>query len=380
MKPQEATRLREPYPSDNRLSPEDSWAKALGVDLPGLRALYAAIGADLDLRCFGIGWWHNHLDPKRRILISDYLHQTVRSVQINLVEARLHQLEIEDLVESSGARTRLIADANNRPVVAHAPAKCALDDLQVPLLDMHVAGFFRAIGSTLDCLASAAIGTAGLRVGILKADLGSLRRELSRLEKEGDPDSVAKTLRVKWPLALSETGDAEWVDWALGFRNTLVHRARRMIYTTLRPTSIVWIGPDSPVAQTEALHMLPSQPHMSEIDSFRDATSTPVLTEDLGTTIRNISNHCIALAAQGGSLLHELWMWRRVHPERIRQPSEQWPRSERPAPSVFGGFWPDTLKYDPGAFFVDPTTVRRMEAAALTDAHRHLWDSWGDKD
>ncbi|MEQ1728605.1 MAG: hypothetical protein ABL982_09505 [Vicinamibacterales bacterium] len=380
MKPQDEARLREPYPGENRLSPEDSWPRALGVDLAGLRTLYAAIESDLDRSTFGVRWWHDHLDPRRRILISDYLHQTVRSIQINLVEARLHQLEIEELADSSGARTRLIADAHNRPIVAHVPAKCALDDLHVPLLDMHVAGFFRSIGSALDCVAGATIGVTGLSVGILKSDFGSLRKELDRLEARGDPGSLVKTLRDRWPLALAVSDDVAWLDWTLAFRNTLVHRARRMIYTTLRPTSIVWIGPESPVAQTEALHMLPSQPHMSEIDSFRDANSAPVLTEDLATTVRNISDRCIALADQGTLLLHEVWMSRRADPGRIRQPAAQWSKPMRPAPSTFEGFWPGSLKYNPGAFFSDPSTRRRIEAAALTDAHRHLWDSWADSD
>lgn len=80
------------------LSPEGGGSRVadrLGVDLKSVDQLAAAIYADLDEEKCGIGWWVDFGSAKRRIIVSDYLHQSVAALNRNLIEARLHQLEAE---------------------------------------------------------------------------------------------------------------------------------------------------------------------------------------------------------------------------------------------------------------------------------------------
>ena len=46
-----------------------------------------------------LGWWAPYPGTSRRILISDHLYNCVRSVETNLVEARLHLIEAMDFWE-----------------------------------------------------------------------------------------------------------------------------------------------------------------------------------------------------------------------------------------------------------------------------------------
>ena len=46
------------------------------------------------------------------------------------------------------------------------------DELPRKLEDMHICGFFRAIGSSLDCLGAAIIGVLALPNNLRKADIG----------------------------------------------------------------------------------------------------------------------------------------------------------------------------------------------------------------
>lgn len=54
----------------------------------------------------------------------------------------------------------------------------ASDDLPHRMSTWHVAGFFRAIGSALDCLGASVVGVLALPTSLLRADLGTATRAL----------------------------------------------------------------------------------------------------------------------------------------------------------------------------------------------------------
>ncbi|MBA3350676.1 MAG: hypothetical protein H0T12_09005 [Actinobacteria bacterium] len=123
--------------------------------------LAAAIYADLDEEKCGIGWWVDFGSAKRRIIVSDYLHQSVAALNRNLIEARLHQLEAESAWDAGEEWfKRALLDAPQGDFLA--PPKNADEELRGTFGDIHAGGFFRAIGSVLDCIAAAVVGVAGL--------------------------------------------------------------------------------------------------------------------------------------------------------------------------------------------------------------------------
>jgi hypothetical protein len=94
MKAADLNNLRRPFSAGE--DPELAFPKAVGVNVPEMEALYRQIFNDLDDRVFGVGWWAPHPGTSRRILISHYLLECVRSIRENLTEAALHLLEAVD--------------------------------------------------------------------------------------------------------------------------------------------------------------------------------------------------------------------------------------------------------------------------------------------
>ncbi len=102
-----AERLSQPFTpdvDDSRIALTD----ALGIPCRAIDGLWKLIFDDLDETIFGIGWWAAYpgLNEDTRILLSDYLHQTVASVEGNLLEAHIHLLELEDALDRHRAFIR----------------------------------------------------------------------------------------------------------------------------------------------------------------------------------------------------------------------------------------------------------------------------------
>lgn len=70
--------------------------------LPAVHQLQRRVFADLDETRHGVGWWAPHPGTSRQILIRDHLVQCITSVEVNLVDARLH-LQWRDRCADVGA-------------------------------------------------------------------------------------------------------------------------------------------------------------------------------------------------------------------------------------------------------------------------------------
>jgi len=151
MRQEEINKLSEPY-TDTRSDVDRRFDSVIGADVPSAIKLFNGIAADLDTHSFGISWWQ--IPVQERILISDYLYQCADGIEKNLVEAKLHYLEWLDVRERQDSR---IADGirfkqNGEPYFKHPPSQAPIDDLIDRMEGLHLCGFFRAIGSSLDCL------------------------------------------------------------------------------------------------------------------------------------------------------------------------------------------------------------------------------------
>ena len=97
MRKEDNEKFQQPYAAAAPV--DDRFADALGVSLPALRELHREVFADFDETAYGVGWWTSHSGTSRRILISDQLLMCIAGIEINLVEARLHLLELADFDE-----------------------------------------------------------------------------------------------------------------------------------------------------------------------------------------------------------------------------------------------------------------------------------------
>jgi len=98
MRHEELNLLKEPYEDNEQINRQQRFDSRIGSDIPAATALAAAILNDLEPTNFGVYWWGD-LPKQERILIGDYLYQSIVGIAVNLSEARLHLFEWLHAVE-----------------------------------------------------------------------------------------------------------------------------------------------------------------------------------------------------------------------------------------------------------------------------------------
>jgi hypothetical protein len=355
---------------------EGRLARALQVDVPVWRELGNEILADLDEHVFGVRWWAPHPGTSRRILISDHLFGSVRSVESNLVEARLHLIEAMDFWErESDFHARAVSVTTDGRINLQLPERrCPLDELRPAMSMLHTVGFIRAVAGALDCFGASVVGVVALKTSLLRADLDSARRALAQVTGASAGDRVQADFRAQLEALIEAVGPPGWFRWAVDLRNTLTHRGRRLQLSELRPIPSGLVHPDGrPVIRSHVIHQLPRDPGRSDVEMFLDGANPPVLTETAATTLLGVLQSTLRLTAEGGVLLLNLWRTRRGTPALLFQPIEQWPNAASSATAGFRGYAPDSVPYNPTQLRSDQVLIRRMTAASLGDAQRTAW-------
>src|SRR5262245_16815049 len=317
MRSDDLDELNRPYPPGGP-RPERRLGKALGVATPSISELHDAIEADLDETVYGIGWWAPHPGTSRRIFISDHLIQCVASIPRNLAEARLHLLEALDCWERE---SRFLADAaslsRDRQLEVKLPPRVKpADDLPHALASLHVVGFFRAILGALDCLGASIVGVLALPIRILKADLADARASLAKIKKESSPGAQLQTAFAATLSALVlDAGPTGWLEWTMASRHMLLHRARRIQFTQLRPHSTIFWPDHRLVIRAESIQHLPRDPNLSDIEVLlnRDRKDL-VLTERAERTLNGVLSSTVKLVDGTARELINAWQQRKSAP------------------------------------------------------------------
>lgn len=352
-------------------------AEALGVATPNLARLSEEILSDLAVEPpYGVQWWVPHPGTSRRILISDQLYACTASTAQNLGEGALHWLEFLDYAEQeSDWFVDAIQVEGDRLVVRAPRSRHAMDDVLLEMVVLHIVGVVRAIAAALDCLGGAIIGVAALPRSILRADYDRARQALQQLENIDDAGRRQQIeLRAALSTAVDHAGPLGWIEWALAFRNMLVHRGRRITISQFVAREPILYGPGGrPVPRTKIRRQLPADPGRSDVEVFLERECPPVLTEDAEQTLGGLLRSAVSLVDSSARALLNLWIWRREHPEALSQPREQWANGIAPAADVFRGYAEGSAAYSPTAFMSHPVVVRRLRAAALDDTARPRW-------
>jgi hypothetical protein len=346
------------------------------VDAPAWRELGDEILGDLDEQISGVGWWAPHPGRSRRILISDHLCNCVRSVETNLIEARLHLIEAMDVWErESDFHARAVSITADRGLKVELPERRRpLDEITPAMAMLHCVGFIRAIAGALDCFGASVVGVTALRANLLRADLDSARRALAAVAGADGGERAQVQFRAALEALIERAGPAGWFRWVVDLRNTLIHRGRRLQMSELRPVPSGIVGPDGrPVIRTDVIHQLPRDPGRSDVEMFLDAAHAPVLTESAAMTVLGVLESAPLIVREGGGLLLDVWRTRRSDPALLAQPREQWPAGPSTVAAGFEGYAPGSIPYSPTQLRTDATLIRRMEAASLGDAARRAW-------
>jgi len=374
MLPSDLDPLRPDY-SPEAQDQEGRFAERLGLALPDVLALREDIIHDLSPAALGVGCWAPHPDEARRILISDHLLQCVASIPINIVEAKLHYLELTDAWQQ---RSKVFVDAlaiAGSDIFFHRPPVLSpVDDLPLRLSGLHIGGFFRGLVGTLDCLGAAIIGVAALPSTLLKADFTRARQRLSQVTPTSPGSERQVTLRTEIDNAIVQSGPKGWLEWATDYRNMYVHRGRRSEFFDLshRVSPIVdHHGRD--IVQVETPARLVKDPGRSDIEVLLQGKGALVLTEEARVTLDGLLTSTYHLVQRTSAGLLDLWRTRRDTPDLIHQPRQQWPDAASTDTTHFEGYKPGSSPYAPKAIMGNPLLVTRLRGAALADQDRHRW-------
>jgi len=367
MRSVDLNRLQAPYTSPKDMDLQ--FALALGVDTRAVERLFGEVFGDLDETVFGIGWWAPHPGTKRRILISHYLVDCIKSMSTNITEAALHLYEAVEFweKESEFVANAFSMDREGKPHVAMPRREKPEDDLARRMATMHAVGFFRAAVGALDCLAAASVGVLGLPIDIKRTDLARTRNSL-----QGSSETLHKDFLSELDRTITESGAQGWLSWMVDLRNMVVHRGRRWHMNELIPAPHLYRSDGKPIFRTTSVEHLPCQPDESQVEALVSA-GTSVLTERGEDSLRGALKSSVALIDGVITRLLAVWKMRRANPSLIQQPPQQWPDRVRVASPSFEGFRPGSAPYDPKVWIANPEMERQFRTAALDDDRRGLW-------
>jgi hypothetical protein len=336
-------------------------ADALGLDLADSDALGDAIFTDLDPQKHGINWWtaYPNLSTGARILMSDYLVATTRSIAENLLEARIERLEFEH----AAADFRKWMERGLQPDGSFKikPPRSPYEELAHRRVQTHLVGMLRGWGSALDCLGITIIAVAGTpkpRQDLVKADMGEARRLLADGARD---NALIAQLQAALEQAEADAGPPGWRDWVLDMRNTVVHRGRRIV---------TWGIDTDRGTMTGFSLQLPVSPGMTEVEAVIHAggqiasqfiTPAPELLDNLSTAMHSY-------VASVSRVLLELWHKRRHDPHSLVQNPAQWKHPQgviNPAP-IFRGFSDLRARNPVTELGVGDDVNVRLRAAAIT--------------
>jgi hypothetical protein len=351
---------------------ERQFNSAIGADVPHAGELTSVILIELDENNFGIPFFHN-LPVHERILISDYLYQCVSSIEVNLAEAKLHYLEWRDYTEQISRRYADIVGVDNGQVFTKmAPSVCALDDLPNAFEKLHVCGFFRAIGSALDCIGGTMVALLGLPCPLRSASLGAARGAMKNL---GTPTTRAKAYQADFAnyleTEINKSKPANWPDWSMQYRNMFVHRGRRTSMGHFnRSKVLLYDNHGNEVPRVETASHLSVDPDKSDIEAMI-YNRTIILDEEAEITLTGVFKNTRDLLENICEKLLLTWQERKADPSLIAQPASQWKPDFKNA--GFQGFAPETESLEMDMLVGHPTMMKRLKAASALDHQRNLW-------
>jgi hypothetical protein len=371
MRRQDLQRLERPY-TDTYEHRASDFSNALDSAVPSADQLVEEITADLDVHSFGVSWWT--LPPHERILISDYLYQCCSGIETNLVEAQLHLLEWLDVRDRESDR---LADSIQRlgpgRFTINMPRSArGLDDLNRRLDALHICGFFRAVGSSLDCLGAAIIGVLGLNRGLRRSDFGVARSAATAAAQGLPSNSIWADFAAALDEAIRHAGPDDWLPWTLNYRHVLIHRGRPIQPHTLTARDVfLYDHRGDLIPRARIITHLPKYPDRSDVENWLVGIDNK-LREDAEATMTGVLESAKQLEIAICTRLVQVWRFRRQSPQVIQQPISQWPVNLRG--NGFDGY--DSAAAEPGhdEIRAHGILLRRMRAASVFDGFRDLWE------
>lgn len=305
-------------------------------------------------------------DRRQRAIVSDTLLASVDGLQTNLREASEH----------AGLLSRLLGPNGRTMPDPGRPA----EQEETNDIDRELVGFFRAAGSTLDCLAAVAIIVTRIPTSVSRAS-GEALAGLQERAQRAEGDRRACWEQVSAAFEDGRGGNAPgWFEWTTEMRNAVVHRARQLR---------IWLPFPSRPRQPEEQLLVPTatpmhrllryelhlrrSPWLADLDALSSAeeASENWLAEPATETLKSILERMATLAEAVVGSLAEVWEQAGSGEVVLPAPADAWALAavtgRARAAAEFIGFDP--------AYVVPPLTgivasPREAKRAAIAEALR----------
>jgi hypothetical protein len=333
------------------------YVDSLGVQSGRLRALTDRLESDFRASDGGYGTLQALVMPQRAI-VSDQILGGAQGTTRNLLEARLHERDVNSLL------------AEGVPLDEPTPEGHERD----AKIDMGFVGFFRGLGSALDCIAGTAIGVLRLPFSIRRASFSKLLGLNENLAGQHQSWNELKEL-------IAEQADEPpgWLRWTLEMRHAFMHRPRLMSLMLPReaPEPPLWLpNPAKRLLMRERLRFdphfrrrpwLPDMQHLADpqLGGFPQA----VLGERATQTVRGCFEATNMLTERLAELL--LAKWDDEDVAAISPPDQTW-ITDAPLDLEFGGFAPASFPSKLSAGLISPHDAERIRLAAELHRSGHI--------
>jgi hypothetical protein len=312
---------------------DDATKRALGLRLDEVQALTNRLNADFSADAWGYTQLGDISDEIHRATASDQIRSAARGIEQNLLEARLHELEVADLVGPNGL-SMPYADAS---INAH---------LHNDRVEMNTVAFFRAFGSALDCMAAVLIGAARIPMSLRLADMGRLAQFNPSAPGRLAPEDVPDEQQEAW-TGISRLLDelrrrhpAGWYVWGLEMRNAMLHRGRGLNTFLPRPiTRGLAVITDTPLPALirydyylRKRPWLPDLVQLARADGARDVW----VNEPVQATLRGLFERLGDMVAELAAWALEQWV-REAEAPTFVTPIAAWQLGREPD-TAFAGF------------------------------------------
>jgi len=326
-----------------------SYVASRGVVCSRTRSLVERL--EVDFRAADGGYAALHALPMpQRAVVSDQIVGATQAIVRNLIEARLSQEDMAELLQGGATLDDPTHDAQARDTRE----------------DMAFVGFFRGIGSALDNLAAATIGVLRLPRSIRRASFSVILKL-----NESTVEEHARWRELRDLVHRHVDDPAGWLMWTLEMRNALMHRPRMMTLSLPRPTRM----PPLTLPESVCKHLmrerarwdppfrrrpwLPDMQHLA--DPFLGSLTEAVLGETAVQTSTAVFEHTNALIEDAAGFLLDSWSDASVI--ALDPPAGAW-ALEEPLDIDFSGFASLPFPSDLAGAAISPHDEERVRLAA----------------
>lgn len=366
--------------------PADDYEKSVEAAVTALAAMSTKVWSDLDRDVGGVAWWDGQLDFRRRVVLSEYLQDSLNGAAEAMLDAALEAKTHREALNAENAWLRRVwaaVDASgavgNEAYIA-AMKRDGVAKRRERQIDSSVTHAVGHLLRALDCLSAALIIVGAVPRQVRRADwthvvkLAEQCRDdvatpnlepLESLGRQVQADLFSVVLRS------GELGPTDWLEWLDGTRNSRIHRGARTTWLMLHGTRKAAQG---------LLRPFPVHPDLTDVELMGrsplgaggDTLDTLRLVKHSDAILDGCLDSMTRFVTEVAAALDACWNLRRADPALLVQRGAQWQDLERVAELNFPGYGP-TPHIIGKEVRVGPDMAKRLDSAHVMDAQRSRW-------